>query len=72
MPDVLRRRGVERTHDDRRDVATVGSPLDPPATIPISEFKAPFTYGLSGKSYSAYEVVAQVKNLAKGLAQEPG
>lgn len=61
-------------------------PYDPPDSIPICDFildeqhgrhplgysRAPFTCGLSGKSYSALEVKERVDYLARGLAKELG
>ena len=61
-------------------------PFDPPDSIPICDFilnenygrhplgysHAPFTCGLSGKSYSALEVKERVDYLARGLAKELG
>jgi acyl-CoA synthetase (AMP-forming)/AMP-acid ligase II len=61
-------------------------PFDPPDSIPICDFifdenydrhplgysHAPFTCGLSGKSYSALEVKERVDFLARGLAKEFG
>lgn len=61
-------------------------PFDPPDSIPISEFmleetfgrhplgysRAPFTCGLSGKSYSSLEVKERVDYLARALGKELG
>ncbi|ORY17230.1 hypothetical protein BCR34DRAFT_671304 [Clohesyomyces aquaticus] len=61
-------------------------PFHPPDSIPISDFmldenhgrhplgysKAPFTCGLSGKTYSSLEVKERVDYLARGLAKEFG
>lgn len=61
-------------------------PMDPPDSIPISEFMlddrwgrfplagslTPFTCGLSGAEYTAVEVRDRVNALAKGLSEELG
>jgi len=61
-------------------------PFDPPDSISIERFmldenygryplgysEAPFTCGLSGKSYSALEVKERVDLLARGLSKELG
>lgn len=61
-------------------------PFDPPDTISVADFvldenyerhplgysHAPFTCGLSGKSYSAIDVRERVDYLARGLAKELG
>ncbi|KAF2200774.1 acetyl-CoA synthetase-like protein [Delitschia confertaspora ATCC 74209] len=61
-------------------------PMNPPDSIPISDFmfdenfgryplgysKAPFTCGLTGKTYSALEVKERIDYLARGLAKEFG
>ncbi|MCJ1410849.1 hypothetical protein MMC19_004935 [Ptychographa xylographoides] len=60
--------------------------FDPPDSIPIHKFmfdeqhgrfpigdsKPPFTCGLTGKEYSATQVVQRINNLAKGLSKELG
>lgn len=61
-------------------------PFEPPDTVPIHEFvfdntgkwgrspnpvrKAPFTCGVTAKSYSAAEVIQRIEDLARGLAKE--
>lgn len=61
-------------------------PMDPPDSIPISEFmlsdkygrhplqhsRPPFTCGLTGAEYSALEVRERVNALARGLSKELG
>ena len=61
-------------------------PFDPPDSVPISEFmldekygrhpltnaRAPFTCGLTGKEYSALEVRDRVEYLARALSKELG
>lgn len=61
-------------------------PFDPPDTIPISQFmlddkygrcplkesRNPFTCGLSGKTYTALEMVDRVDYLARALSKEFG
>lgn len=39
---------------------------------PLAESKNPFTCGLSGRTYTATEMVGRVENLAKGMAKEFG
>lgn len=61
-------------------------PIDPPDSIPVSQFmldekygrcplkesRNPFTCGLSGRTYTASEMVDRVDHLARGLAKEFG
>ena len=61
-------------------------PFDPPDSIPISDFmlneaygrraigasRPPFTCGITGLEYSAYEVRERVDKLARGLSTELG
>ena len=59
---------------------------DPPDTVPVSQFmlddsygrfplkgsRNPFTCGISGRTYSAVEMVDRVEHLARALAKEFG
>lgn len=63
-------------------------PFEPPDTVPVHEFifdnkgvwrwppnhvrKAPFTCGVTSKSYTAEEVTQRIEYLARGLAQKTG
>jgi hypothetical protein len=40
--------------------------------VPLKKSKNPFTCGLSGRTYTALEMVSRVENLAKGLSKEFG
>jgi ribosome assembly protein SQT1 len=40
--------------------------------VPLKDSRNPFTCGLSGKTYTALEMVGRTENLAKGLAKELG
>jgi hypothetical protein len=40
--------------------------------VPLKESKNPFTCGLSGRTYTAVEMVERVEQLAAGMAKEFG